>query len=53
MSKVIDQVTEFAQTKWDSKINTEHKMHEPFSPMILETMVPKKFVDIINKDFSI
>ena len=49
MNKVIDQVTEFAQTKWDSKINTEHKMHEPFSPMILETMVPKKFVDIVNK----
>ena len=24
------------------------KVHEPFSPIILETEVPKKFVDIIN-----
>ena len=49
MNKVIDQVIESAQTKWDSKTNIEIKMHEPFSPMILETMVPKKFVDIVNK----
>ena len=48
MNKVIDQVIESAQTKWDSKTNIEIKMHEPFSPMILETMVPKKFVDIVN-----
>ena len=25
------------------------RWHEPFSPTILETTVPKKFVDIINK----
>ena len=24
-------------------------IHEPFSPTILEAMVPKKFVDIVNK----
>ena len=24
------------------------KFHEPFSPVILETTVPKRFVDIVN-----
>ena len=24
------------------------KVHEPFSPTIVETQVPKKFIDIIN-----
>ena len=28
---------------------TQHKYHEPFSPAILETTVPRKFVDIINR----
>ena len=28
---------------------TQHKYHEPFSPAILETTVPQKFVDIINR----
>ena len=25
------------------------KFHEPFSPTIMETEVPKKFIDIVNK----
>ena len=25
------------------------KFHEPFSPAIMETEVPKQFVDIVNK----
>ena len=25
------------------------RFHEPFSPAIMETTVPKKFVDLINK----
>ena len=27
----------------------EATIHEPFSPVLLETKVPKKFVDIVNK----
>ena len=26
------------------------KFHEPFSPTIMETEAPKKFIDIVNKD---
>ena len=30
-------------------VNVDVKFHEPFSPMIMETEVPKKFIDIVNK----
>ena len=36
-------MSDIKENQWEASI------HEPFSPVLLETKVPKKFVDIVNK----